>query len=231
MSAELPSFVLGNHLLFIRKIWFSFLWHWKMRLLLQKQRNRGQDGAGLATIKLNPKPGEKYISRKRSVATNYLDDLFDQVYYHFNKLKDYQQDAQWLKDNKPYMGELLLGHLRYGTHSDNSIETCHPFLRQNNWISRNLLLAGNFNLTNVDELFQELVELGQYPKENQIRLRSLKKLGTSWMMKCNAFIPGINPMGIQIYRLMILFMKIWIFNVCCEGPAKNLTAAMLWLVS
>lgn len=149
----------------------------KMRLLLQKQRNRGQDGAGLATIKLNPKPGEKYISRKRSVATNYLDDLFDQVYYHFNKLKDYQQDAQWLKDNKPYMGELLLGHLRYGTHSDNSIETCHPFLRQNNWISRNLLLAGNFNLTNVDELFQELVELGQYPKEKSDTVTVLEKIG------------------------------------------------------
>ena len=149
----------------------------KMRLLLQKQRNRGQDGAGLATIKLDPKPGEKYISRKRSVATNYLDDLFDQVYYHFNKLKDYQQDAQWLKDNKPYMGELLLGHLRYGTHSDNSIETCHPFLRQNNWISRNLLLAGNFNLTNVDELFHELVELGQYPKEKSDTVTVLEKIG------------------------------------------------------
>lgn len=149
----------------------------KMRLLLQKQRNRGQDGAGLATIKLDPKPGEKYISRKRSVATNYLDDLFDQVYYHFNKLKEYQQDAQWLKDNKPYMGELLLGHLRYGTHSDNSIETCHPFLRQNNWISRNLLLAGNFNLTNVDELFQELVELGQYPKEKSDTVTVLEKIG------------------------------------------------------
>ena len=149
----------------------------KMRLLLQKQRNRGQDGAGLATIKLDPKPGEKYISRKRSVATNYLDDLFDQIYYHFNKLKDFQQDAKWLKDNKPYMGELLLGHLRYGTHSDNSIETCHPFLRQNNWISRNLLLAGNFNLTNVDELFQELVELGQYPKEKSDTVTVLEKIG------------------------------------------------------
>ena len=149
----------------------------KMRLLLQKQRNRGQDGAGLATIKLDPKPGEKYISRKRSVATNYLDDLFDQVYYHFNKLKDFQHDAKWLKDNKPYMGELLLGHLRYGTHSDNSIETCHPFLRQNNWISRNLLLAGNFNLTNVDELFQELVELGQYPKEKSDTVTVLEKIG------------------------------------------------------
>ena len=149
----------------------------KMRLLLQKQRNRGQDGAGFATIKLDPKPGEKYISRKRSVASNYLDDLFDQIWYHFNNLKDHQRDAVWLKNNKPYMGELLLGHLRYGTHSDNSIETCHPFLRQNNWISRNLLLAGNFNLTNVDELFQELVDLGQYPKEKSDTVTVLEKIG------------------------------------------------------
>ena len=149
----------------------------KMRLLLQKQRNRGQDGAGLATIKLDPNPGEKYISRKRSVASNYLDDLFDQIWYHFSNLKEYQLDAEWLKNNKPYMGELLLGHLRYGTHSDNSIETCHPFLRQNNWISRNLLLAGNFNLTNVDKLFQELVELGQYPKEKSDTVTVLEKIG------------------------------------------------------
>jgi amidophosphoribosyltransferase len=138
----------------------------KLRLLMQKQRNRGQDGAGMATIKLDPDPGTRYISRKRSVAPNYLDDLFDQIWKHFDGLpKDKIQDSAWLKANKPYIGELLLGHLRYGTHGDNSIETCHPFLRQNNWISRNLILAGNFNLTNVDELFHELLELGQYPKE------------------------------------------------------------------
>lgn len=149
----------------------------KMRLLLQKQRNRGQDGAGIATIKLDPLPGTKYISRKRSIASNYLDDLFDQVWRHFNDLPEEQQDAQWLKANKPYMGELLLGHLRYGTHGDNSIETCHPFLRQNNWISRNLILAGNFNLTNVDELFEELLELGQYPKEKSDTVTVLEKIG------------------------------------------------------
>jgi amidophosphoribosyltransferase len=127
----------------------------KLRLLLQKQRNRGQDGAGLATIKLDVDPGKKYISRKRSNNSNYLDDLFKQVYLHFKNLSDKQlNNPAWLKSNKPYMGELLLGHLRYGTHGANTIETCHPFLRQNNWISRNLILAGNFNLTNVDELFE-----------------------------------------------------------------------------
>lgn len=151
----------------------------KLRLLMQKQRNRGQDGAGIATIKLNAAPGQKYISRRRSNATNYLDDLFGQIYgKHFEGLtKEQETDAQWLKDNKPYVGELLLGHLRYGTHGDNTIETCHPFLRQNNWVNRNLILAGNFNLTNVDELFAELVELGQYPKEMSDTVTVLEKIG------------------------------------------------------
>jgi len=150
----------------------------KLRLLLQKQRNRGQDGAGMATIKLDIQPGKKYISRKRSVAANYLEDLFDQIFRHFGDLPaEKLHDAEWLKANKPYTGELLLGHLRYGTHGDNSIETCHPFLRQNNWIARNLILAGNFNLTNVDELFDELVELGQYPKEKSDTVTVLEKIG------------------------------------------------------
>jgi len=150
----------------------------KLKLLLQKQRNRGQDGAGMATIKLDPKPGTKYISRKRSVAPNYLDDLFQQVYRRFNDLPtDKLHDGVWLKDNMPYTGELLVGHLRYGTHSDNSIETCHPFLRQNNWINRTLLMAGNFNLTNVEELFKELVELGQYPKEKSDTVTVMEKIG------------------------------------------------------
>ncbi len=150
----------------------------KLRLLMQKQRNRGQDGAGMATIKLDPGPGTRYISRKRSVAPNYLDDLFDQIWKHFEDLPEEKlQDPAWLKENKPYTGELLLGHLRYGTHGDNSIETCHPFLRQNNWINRNLILAGNFNLTNVDELFQELIELGQYPKEKSDTVTVLEKIG------------------------------------------------------
>lgn len=150
----------------------------KLRLLMQKQRNRGQDGAGLATIKLDTTPGKKYISRKRSVASNYLSDLFKKVYWHFEDLPDeLLNDPVWLKENKPYVGEVLLGHLRYGTHGDNSIETCHPFLRQNNWITRNLILAGNFNMTNVDELFGHLVKLGQYPKEKSDTVTVLEKIG------------------------------------------------------
>lgn len=150
----------------------------KLRLLLQKQRNRGQDGAGMASIKLNPKPGHRYISRKRSNNSNYLEDLFMQVYQRFQGISPEKlKDGQWMKDNLPYTGELLLGHLRYGTHGDNTIETCHPFLRQNNWISRNLVVAGNFNLTNVDELFDELVSLGQYPKEKSDTVTVLEKIG------------------------------------------------------
>lgn len=150
----------------------------KLRLLMQKQRNRGQDGAGIATIKIDPAPGTRYISRKRSNSSNYLKDLFDQVYGRFEGLsEDKLQNPAWLKKNTPYIGELLLGHLRYGTHGDNSIETCHPFLRQNNWMHRNLVLAGNFNLTNVDELFSELVELGQHPKEKSDTVTVLEKIG------------------------------------------------------
>ncbi len=150
----------------------------KLQLLLQKQRNRGQDGAGIATIKLDSKPGSRYISRKRSITNTYLQDLFKGVYSHFDdcSAKDLK-NTEWLKKNKPYTGELLLGHLRYGTHGVNTIETCHPFLRQNNWINRNLVVAGNFNLTNVDELFQELVALGQYPKEKSDTVTVMEKIG------------------------------------------------------
>lgn len=150
----------------------------KMQLLMQKQRNRGQDGAGVATIKLDMPPGHRYISRRRSNSAGYLKELFEGVFQHFDDVTEKQMnDPQWLKYNKPYTGELLLGHLRYGTHGNNSIETCHPFLRQNNYISRNLVVAGNFNLTNVEELFNELVKLGQYPKEKSDTVTVLEKIG------------------------------------------------------
>jgi amidophosphoribosyltransferase len=150
----------------------------KLQLLLQKQRNRGQDGAGLATIKLDMPPGHRYISRKRSISPQYLKDVFDGVMTHFQDLsKEQLEDTQWLKYNRPYIGELLLGHLRYGTHGVNTIETCHPFLRTNNWISRNLVLAGNFNMTNMEELFQELISFGQNPKEKSDTVTVLEKIG------------------------------------------------------
>lgn len=150
----------------------------KMQLLLQKQRNRGQDGAGIATIKLDTEPGSRYISRKRSNSPQYLKDLFEGVFNYFNDVpREMMQDVDWLKANKPFTGELLMGHLRYGTHGVNSIESVHPFLRQNNYISRNLVVCGNFNLTNVDELFQELISYGQYPKEKSDTVTVMEKVG------------------------------------------------------
>ena len=147
---------------------------------MQKQRNRGQDGAGIATIKLDPTPGTRYLSRKRSNSqTQHIKDVFEQVFWHFKDLTEEQiNDADYLKEHYPYMGEVMMGHLRYGTHSGNTIEQVHPFLRPNNWICRNLLLAGNFNMTNVDELFQFLVEdLGQHPKEKSDTVMVMEKMG------------------------------------------------------
>jgi amidophosphoribosyltransferase len=150
----------------------------KLQLLMQKMRNRGQDGAGVATIKLNPNPGKRYISRRRSNSPQYLKEVFEGIFERFRNLPPEKlQDSVWLKENMPYTGELLMGHLRYGTHGVNTIETCHPFLRQNNWISRNLVVAGNFNLTNVDEMFDELVTLGQYPKEKSDTVTVMEKIG------------------------------------------------------
>ena len=150
----------------------------KMYLLMQKMRNRGQDGAGIATVKLDPPLGGRYISRARSVKSLPIKDIFDRVYSRFNNLSEEQlNDPQWLKKNKAFMGEVLLGHLRYGTHGGNKIDNCHPVMRQNNWINRNLILAGNFNLTNVDELFGHLLDLGQHPKEKSDTVTVLEKIG------------------------------------------------------
>ncbi len=150
----------------------------KLELLMQKQRNRGQDGAGIASIKVDMEPGSRYISRKRSNSATYLEEVFSGVYDHFDDLSPEQlADGEWLKKNLPYTGEVLLGHLRYGTHGDNSIESVHPFLRLNNWITRNLVMAGNFNLTNVHEMFDELISFGQHPKEMSDTVTVMEKIG------------------------------------------------------
>jgi len=150
----------------------------KLYLLMQKQRNRGQDGAGIATVKLDAKPGKRYISRRRSNEAQPIRDIFDRVYSNFNDLPAKQlKDSKWLKENLPYTGEVLMGHLRYGTHGGNHIEYCHPVMRQNNWVNRNLIMAGNFNLINVDELFGHLVKLGQSPKEKTDTVTVLEKFG------------------------------------------------------
>lgn len=153
----------------------------KLYLLMEKQHNRGQDGAGIATIKFDVKPGNRYISRYRAMGSSAVADIFEYVQKKFaavNKAYPVEsRDTKWLKDNVSFTGEVLLGHLRYGTHGKNSIESCHPFLRQNNWMSRNLVVAGNFNMTNVDELLQQLYDLGQHPKEQADTVTVLEKIG------------------------------------------------------
>lgn len=153
----------------------------KLYLLMEKQNNRGQDGAGVATIKLDVAPGHRYISRHRSMAKNAVADIFEYIQKKFADIqKEYPEqfsDADWLKEHVSFTGEVLLGHLRYGTHGKNSIENCHPFLRQNNWMTRNLVMAGNFNMTNTDELLQQLFELGQHPKEKLDTVTVLEKIG------------------------------------------------------
>jgi len=148
---------------------------------MEKQHNRGQDGAGVATIKLDIAPGKRYISRHRSMAQNAVADIFEYIQKKFADIQketpEKMADAEWLKENVSFVGEVLLGHLRYGTHGKNSIESCHPFLRQNNWMTRNLVIAGNFNMTNVDELLQQLYDLGQHPKEKADTVTVLEKIG------------------------------------------------------
>jgi amidophosphoribosyltransferase len=153
----------------------------KMYLLMEKQHNRGQDGAGLAYIKFDTLPGEQYINRLRSIKNQPLQDIFRKVFSEFNaktkKAPKQKLNAEWLKQNVSSAGELFLGHLRYGTHGENSIQACHPFIRKNNWRSRNLVMAGNFNLTNVDELIDFLVEIGQHPIQKRDTVTVMEKIG------------------------------------------------------
>jgi amidophosphoribosyltransferase len=151
-------------------------WQWglnKLYLLMEKQHNRGQDGAGIASIKFDNPPGFEYLDRIRSVEPSAINDLFQTIKSNFDealkKSTTLINDISWVKQNLPFAGELLLGHLRYGTYGKNLIENVHPVVRQNNWKSRTLVLAGNFNLTNVDEIFNHLVELGQHPGEDRYR--------------------------------------------------------------
>ncbi len=150
----------------------------KLQYLMTKQLNRGQDGAGMGVVKLDPDYGARYLARKRSASKTALTDIFEEVGAALNDIpEEYRSDADYLRKHYPYAGEMLLGHLRYGTYGGNSIENIHPFLRQNNWMARNLMLAGNYNITNTDELFNALIELGQQPKEKSDNVLMLEKIG------------------------------------------------------
>lgn len=162
---------------------YGTAWHGLnvLHVLMQKQINRGQDGAGIGTIKLNVAPGTRYIDRQRSIQEAPVKDIFAQVAKQVgiatHNTPITAENAEVMKEVTPFLGELLLGHVRYGTHGDYTIEKCHPFHRQNNWMSRNLLVAGNFNMTNVEELVQTLIELGQHPKEKTDTVTVMEKIG------------------------------------------------------
>jgi amidophosphoribosyltransferase len=153
----------------------------KMYILMEKQHNRGQDGAGIANIKIDQKPGFRFFSRYRSMKSQPVAHLFKKIGKKYKKAqkegKEKFKDENWLKEHVAFTGELWLGHLRYGTHGKYSIENVHPFFRQNNWRSRNLVMAGNFNMTNVDELFNILVQLGQHPKDKVDTVTVMEKIG------------------------------------------------------
>ncbi|MDX2304562.1 MAG: amidophosphoribosyltransferase [Microscillaceae bacterium] len=153
----------------------------KLYLLMQKQHNRGQDGAGVANIKIDVPPGKRYISRYRSNDPSPIEDVFQRIDLKIREnlggVETDVEKSEWVRQHVAFMGEALLGHLRYGTHGGNTLENCHPFLRQSNWKSRNLVLAGNFNMTNVDELFNKLIELGQHPKDKVDTVIVLEKIG------------------------------------------------------
>lgn len=153
----------------------------KLYLLMEKQHNRGQDGAGVATVKFDMKPGTKYINRLRSNSQSPIKDIFTSIHKNLESKTTKEPklitDTNWAKSNLDFMGEIYLGHLRYGTFGKNDIETCHPLLRENNWMTRNVVLAGNFNLTNVDELFNTLVNIGQHPKDTSDTVTVIEKIG------------------------------------------------------
>lgn len=153
----------------------------KLYLLMEKEHNRGQDGAGIAAIKIDQKPGYKYFDRKRSISPSAIKDIFEEVFRKSHKLErknpDLYHNAEWAKQNVPFAGEVLLGHLRYGTYGRNDIDSCHPFVRENNWITRTLLVAGNFNMVNNDQLFQQLLELGQHPTQFVDTVTVMEKIG------------------------------------------------------
>ena len=198
----------------------------KMYLLMEKQHNRGQDGAGLANIKFDVSPGTRYISRFRSVKSQPIKDIFQHVNQRFENL--YASDpaklknVDYLKANEAFTGELYLGHLRYGTFGKNSKENCHPFLRQNNWMTRNLVVAGNFNLTNVDELFDLLVNIGQHPKEVSDTITVIEKIGHFLDQENNRLFKEYNEKGHSNKEISSLIAK----NMDIPSILKN--ASMDW---
>ena len=173
---------LKKPLSFYKKKYGSYFWGInKVYLLMEKQQNRGQDGAGLVAVKLDPEPGREFLFRERSIDNRPIVGVFKAVQKAINEAResnpDKVNDEKWIEENLPFLGNIYLGHLRYGTYGKNSIHQCHPFIRKNNWMHRNLVTAGNFNMTNVDELYNQLINLGQHPREKADTLTILERIG------------------------------------------------------
>jgi amidophosphoribosyltransferase len=183
----------------------------KMYLLMEKQHNRGQDGAGVANIVINPKPGLPYMHRFRSIKAQPIPHIFKKVGKKFQKVqKKYPEkysNANWLKQHVPFMGEVWLGHLRYGTYGDNGIDSVHPFIRRSNWRSRNLVVAGNFNMTNVDDQFDKLVKLGQHPEAKADTVTVLEKIGHFLDMENQRLFDQYNEQGFSNQEITDLLEK------------------------
>ena len=197
----------------------------KLYLVMEKMINRGQDGAGIATVKLDMPPGVQYFDRLRSVRTKATLDIFNQVHENFDQARklnpDVYNEAEWQKQNIPFLGELLMGHLRYGTFGKNNIESCHPFFRENNWRTRNLALAGNFNLTNVDELFQHLVAIGQHPREKADTVTVMEKIGHFLDEENEKLFKKYKAEGASNYKISSLIAKnIDVASVLIEASKK-----------
>lgn len=189
-----------------------------MYLLMEKQHNRGQDGSGLANIKLDMDPGTRYVSRSRFTGNNNIQRVFEHINSRYDGLTDEQlNDTEWLKQNKAFTGEVFLGHLRYGTYGKNSVENTHPFHRANNWMTKNLILAGNFNLTNVDELFDVLVNIGQHPKEKSDTVTILEKIGHFLDVENEILFEKYKALGYDYKKITELIVE----NLDIQNILKN----------
>ncbi len=210
----------------------------KLYLLMEKQHNRGQDGVGVAAIRLDAKEGSQYIMRERSISRHALGEVFDVILSEIEGVRNSgngkENDAQWMKNKARFICELYMGHLRYGTYGKNGIENCHPFMRENNWMTRNLVLAGNFNLTNVDDLFNQLVELGQHPKNKSDTVTVLEKIGHfldeeneelfrkfKMMAKDNREISSLIGKHLNIQKILTRAAKSWDGGYAITGMIGN----------
>ena len=203
---------------YLEKYGTSFYGLRKMYLLMEKQHNRGQDGSGLANIKLNMEPGTRYVSRSRFTGNNNIQAVFNHINRRFDNMTDEQlNNPEWLKQNEAFTGEVFLGHLRYGTYGKNSVENTHPFHRANNWMTKNLILAGNFNLTNVDELFDVLVNIGQHPKEKSDTVTILEKIGHFLDEENQVLFDKYKALGYSYQQITELIME----NIDIQQILKN----------